>query len=141
MKQSFAAAVGYFILGITVGQLFSDAIPRRHPGRRVERRRDRYSDRLVRADVAVADQLAMVGRADSAGPALGHAAAGATGCERNNLRAWLRPASALIVTPRAVLVAVPLYRVYTVPEVDPGFWPEEFAVPWQRTNHLLVIRR
>jgi len=47
--------------------------------------------------------------------------------ERNTLRAWLRPALALILPAAAVLAAVPLYRVYDIPAVDPGFSPEEFA--------------
>ena len=40
--------------------------------------------------------------------------------ERNNLRAWLRPGLALLIPAAALLVAVPLYRVYSVPLVDPG---------------------
>ncbi|NLF08692.1 MAG: hypothetical protein GX594_12050 [Pirellulaceae bacterium] len=47
--------------------------------------------------------------------------------ERNTLRAWLRPGLALAVPALALLAAVPLYRVYQIPWVDPGFSPDEFA--------------
>ncbi len=49
--------------------------------------------------------------------------------ERNTLRAWLRPALALIVPAVSLLAAVPVYRVYEIPAVDPGFSPEEYARP------------
>jgi hypothetical protein len=49
--------------------------------------------------------------------------------DRNCFRAWLRPGLALIVPAVAVLTAVPLYRVYEVPAVDPGFSPEQYARP------------
>jgi len=49
--------------------------------------------------------------------------------ERNSLRAWLWPALALFLPGTAVLIAVPVYRVYEIPAVDPGFSPEEFARP------------
>ncbi|MGB7736470.1 MAG: hypothetical protein WBL72_22530 [Thermoguttaceae bacterium] len=49
--------------------------------------------------------------------------------ERNTLRAWLRPVLALLIPAAALLLAVPLYRVYSVPLVDPGFSPQEFAQP------------
>ncbi len=45
------------------------------------------------------------------------------------MRAWLRPALALLIPAAALLLAVPLYRVYSVPLVDPGFSPQEFAQP------------
>ena len=45
------------------------------------------------------------------------------------MRAWLLPASVLIVPAALLLVAVPLYRVRSIPDVDPGFSPEEFARP------------
>ncbi len=47
--------------------------------------------------------------------------------QRNRARAWLRPALALAVPAVSLLVAVPLFRVYQIPYVDPGFSPEEFA--------------
>jgi len=47
--------------------------------------------------------------------------------QRNRARAWLRPALALAVPTVSLLVAVPLFRVYQIPYVDPGFSPEEFA--------------
>jgi ABC-type transport system involved in multi-copper enzyme maturation permease subunit len=49
--------------------------------------------------------------------------------ERDTLRAWLGPILALMVPAVAVLTAVPAYRVYQIPAVDPGFSPEEFARP------------
>jgi hypothetical protein len=49
--------------------------------------------------------------------------------ERNTLRAWLGPGLALILPTVGVLTAVPLYRVYGIPAVEPGFSPEEFARP------------
>lgn len=47
--------------------------------------------------------------------------------ERRQLHTWLRPAS-MLVPMAALVVAMPLYRVYSVPDVDPGFSVEEF---WQ----------
>ena len=41
--------------------------------------------------------------------------------ERNTLRAWLPPAIVLTVPLAALLTAVPLYRVYSIPAIDPGF--------------------
>jgi hypothetical protein len=49
--------------------------------------------------------------------------------ERKGLRAWLRPALALLLPAAALLAAIPLYRVYSIPLVDPGFLPEELAQP------------
>ncbi len=46
--------------------------------------------------------------------------------ERNTPRAWLRPAVAMFLPAAALFVAVPAYRVYTIPDVDPGFSVEEF---------------
>ncbi len=57
--------------------------------------------------------------------------------ERNTPRAWLRPILALTIPTVALLTAVPLYRVYQIPLVDPGFSPEEFAremTPEERTT-------
>ncbi|HEV3416719.1 MAG TPA: hypothetical protein VG056_07910, partial [Pirellulales bacterium] len=47
--------------------------------------------------------------------------------ERNTLRAWLRVGSALGVPAVALLIAVPMYRVYQIPDVSPGFSPEQYA--------------
>ncbi len=49
--------------------------------------------------------------------------------ERNTFRAWRRPASVLIVAGVALLAAVPLFRVYQIPAVDPGFAPADYARP------------
>ena len=49
--------------------------------------------------------------------------------ERNTLRAWLPPALVLLVPAVALLTAVPLYRVYSVPAIDPGFSLEEYDRP------------
>ena len=49
--------------------------------------------------------------------------------ERNTLRAWLLPVAVLVVPAVAILTTVPLYRVYSVPLVDPGFSVEEYARP------------
>jgi hypothetical protein len=56
--------------------------------------------------------------------------------ERNNLRAWLRPAVA-IVPMLAILVSMPLYRVYSIPLVDPGFSPEEYLASRKATPEAL----
>ena len=55
--------------------------------------------------------------------------------ERNTFRAWLRPSLVLAIPTIALFTAVPLYRIYQIPLVDPGFSPEEFsramtAVEW-----------
>jgi hypothetical protein len=47
--------------------------------------------------------------------------------ERNTPRAWLRVGCALAVPAIALLIAVPLYRIYQIPAVSPGFVPEEYA--------------
>ena len=47
--------------------------------------------------------------------------------ERNTFRAWLRPGLALAIPTVVLLVAVPMYRIYQIPYVDPGFSPDEFA--------------
>jgi hypothetical protein len=49
--------------------------------------------------------------------------------ERGGLRTWLRPGLALLIPAVALLVAVPLYRVYSIPVVEPGFSPAEFLQP------------
>jgi hypothetical protein len=49
--------------------------------------------------------------------------------ERNTLRAWLRPVLSLLIPAAALLAAVPHYRVYSVPLVDPGFSPDELVQP------------
>ena len=49
--------------------------------------------------------------------------------ERNTLRAWLPPALVLIIPTAAILTAVPLYRVYSVPLIDPGFSLAEYDRP------------
>jgi hypothetical protein len=46
--------------------------------------------------------------------------------ERKGLRDWLRPAIALVPM-LAMLAAIPLYRVFSVPEVSLGFSPEQFV--------------
>lgn len=63
--------------------------------------------------------------------------------ERNTLRAWLRPLSVVAVPAVALLMIVPLYRVYQIPAVDPGFSPDEFAremTPEERTTMGLYER-
>ncbi|MCC6127078.1 MAG: hypothetical protein IT426_19125 [Pirellulales bacterium] len=47
--------------------------------------------------------------------------------ERSNFRSWLRPGM-VILPMAAIAIAMPLYRVFSVPIVDPGFSPEAF---WQ----------
>jgi ABC-type transport system involved in multi-copper enzyme maturation permease subunit len=47
--------------------------------------------------------------------------------ERNTLRAWLLPAAVLAVPAVAILTAMPLYRIYSIPLVDPGFSPAEYV--------------
>ena len=57
--------------------------------------------------------------------------------ERNTFRAWLRPLSVVVVPAAALLTVVPLYRVYQIPAVDPGFSSDEFAremTPEERTT-------
>ncbi len=49
--------------------------------------------------------------------------------ERNTLRAWLPPILVLLAPAAAILTAVPLYRVYSVPVVDPGISLEEYDRP------------
>jgi len=49
--------------------------------------------------------------------------------ERNTLRAWLPAILAVVVPAAALLTAVPLYRVYSIPAVDPGFTPEDHEPP------------
>ena len=49
--------------------------------------------------------------------------------ERNTLRSWLPPALVLIVPVAAILTAVPLYRAYQLPVVDPGFSLTEYQRP------------
>jgi hypothetical protein len=41
--------------------------------------------------------------------------------ERRGPRTWLRPGIALLLPMAAILVTIPLYRVYQIPVVDPGF--------------------
>jgi hypothetical protein len=47
--------------------------------------------------------------------------------ERNTWRGWLRVGAALALPLVALLTAVPLYRVYQIPDVSPGFSPDEYA--------------
>jgi hypothetical protein len=49
--------------------------------------------------------------------------------ERDKPRFWLRPALALVVPAIILLSAVPLYRAYQIPVVDPGFSIDEFTRP------------
>jgi hypothetical protein len=49
--------------------------------------------------------------------------------ERNTVRAWLPTALALFVPAAALLIAVPLYREYQIPDVRPGFSPGEYERP------------
>jgi hypothetical protein len=49
--------------------------------------------------------------------------------DRNRPRAWLWPVMVLVVPAIILLTAVPLYRVYQIPAVDPGFSVEEFTRP------------
>ena len=49
--------------------------------------------------------------------------------ERNKLRTWLLPALALLIPTIVLLTVVPLYRVYRIPEVRPGFSIDEFVRP------------
>lgn len=57
--------------------------------------------------------------------------------ERNSFRAWLRAGLSLLVPAALLLMAVPAYRVYDIPEVSPGFSPELYAraiTPEQRAT-------
>ena len=47
--------------------------------------------------------------------------------ERNTWRGWLRVGAALVLPAVALIIAVPLYRVYQIPDVSPGFSPEKYA--------------
>ena len=47
--------------------------------------------------------------------------------ERNTWRGWLRIAAALSVLLASLVVGVSLYRVYQIPNVSPGFSPDEYA--------------
>ena len=58
--------------------------------------------------------------------------------QRNSLRAWLRPALVLAVPAVAILTAVPFVRVHSVPEVDPGFSPTEYARTSAADQHAAV---
>ncbi len=49
--------------------------------------------------------------------------------ERNTLRAWLPMVLVLAIPALAILTVVPLYRVYQIPAVDPGFSPAELERP------------
>ena len=46
--------------------------------------------------------------------------------ERRDFHSALRRAAVLLPA-IAIVLAVPFYRVFSVPEVDPGFSPDEFA--------------
>ncbi len=63
--------------------------------------------------------------------------------ERNSLRAWLPPALVLLLPTAAILTAIPLYRVYSVPAIDPGFSLEQYDRPLtpeeQTTYHLYSL--
>ena len=71
--------------------------------------------------------------------------------ERNTPKAWLQVVVSLGVPAAILLTAVPMYRVYEIPEVDPGFSIEAFARPataeeratadmYRRARDLLVAR-
>ena len=47
--------------------------------------------------------------------------------ERNTWRGWLRVGAALALPLAALLIAVPSYRIYQIPDVSPGFSPDEYA--------------
>jgi ABC-2 family transporter protein len=47
--------------------------------------------------------------------------------ERNTWRGWLRVGTGLAVPLAVLLIAVPLYRIYQIPDVAPGFSPDEYA--------------
>ena len=49
--------------------------------------------------------------------------------ERNTIRAWFWPVLAIIVPLACILTAVPLYRIYQIPDVGPGFSPEQYDRP------------
>ena len=49
--------------------------------------------------------------------------------ERNALRTCLWPAVALVVPAVPILTAVPLYRIYQAPDVDPGFSVAQYERP------------
>ncbi|MGA2799157.1 MAG: hypothetical protein ABSE63_16380, partial [Thermoguttaceae bacterium] len=49
--------------------------------------------------------------------------------ERNTFGAWLRPGLVLAVPAVVLLTVVPLYRIYQIPVVDPGFSISEFERP------------
>jgi hypothetical protein len=49
--------------------------------------------------------------------------------KRNTFGSWLRPGLVLAVPTIVLLTVVPLYRVYQVPVVDPGFSISEFERP------------
>ena len=49
--------------------------------------------------------------------------------ERNDWRAWLPSALALVVPTVVILTCVAFHRAYEIPLVDPGFSPDEFRSP------------
>jgi hypothetical protein len=49
--------------------------------------------------------------------------------DRNTFASWLRPGLVLAVPAVVLLTVVPLYRVYKIPAVDPGFSISEFERP------------
>ncbi|MGD0517130.1 MAG: hypothetical protein ABSA26_06300 [Thermoguttaceae bacterium] len=49
--------------------------------------------------------------------------------KRNTFGSWLRPGLVLAVPTIVLLTVVPLYRVYQIPAVDPGFSISEFERP------------
>ncbi|MGA2258086.1 MAG: hypothetical protein ABSG53_25760, partial [Thermoguttaceae bacterium] len=49
--------------------------------------------------------------------------------DRNTLRAWAPMGLALAVPAVILFTAVPLFRAYEIPLVDPGFAPEQYARP------------
>jgi hypothetical protein len=49
--------------------------------------------------------------------------------EHRRLRTWVRPGLMLFIPAVVLLTSVPLYRVYQIPAVDPGFSVEEFKRP------------
>ena len=56
--------------------------------------------------------------------------------ERNKWRGWLRIGVALLVPVAAILIAVPLYRIYQIPdaEVSLGFSAEKHFAPIEPTD-------
>jgi hypothetical protein len=58
--------------------------------------------------------------------------------ERNTLRAWLGPVLALALPTTAILVAVPLVRMYEIPWADPGIALEPITAEQRQTAGLYL---